>query len=140
MRPSAIKSSGATDGLRVWKESSKPLVEEGSIRAIINVHIASGHSWQPLCLCSSGQQGMSAGIADIPVISATGGCFALAEITSGCETSPTITQIARMWRMNWPKFIALHLTGSVIWEGFALHMFANDGFPYPESFEMIKLI
>ena len=44
MRPSAIKSTSAKDSLQVWKEIWMPLAEEGSTCAIINMHIASGHS------------------------------------------------------------------------------------------------
>jgi hypothetical protein len=139
MSPSAIKSTREKDNLRVWKEIAMPWVEAGSACANIKEHIAAGHSWQPLLFCWSAQQGMSVGIADIPVISATGSCFAPTGVTSGCETSPTITKIAIKRLMNRPKLIPPHRTGSLIWKGPPFHNFASDGPLRPNLFKIIKL-
>ena len=115
-------------------------LEDGSARATIKEHIASGHSWQPLFLCSSGQQGISAdipdmsGISDMPAISATGQCFAPAGLTSGCDTSPAITKIARTRLMNRPKSMTLHRMGSTTCKETFPSQVCQQGLLHPESF------
>jgi hypothetical protein len=54
----------------------------------------SGQSRQSFVFCSSGQQGMSAGIDDMPAISAATDAFATAGVASGARTSPAMIDIA----------------------------------------------
>ena len=123
-RPSESVSSSARSAVRVGNRIGIAAAIEGSACVVFHTHMAtSGQSWQSLLFCSSGQQGMSSEIDDMPVISATAHHFAAAGVSRGAAASPAITSAASKRPMSRRRSITYHHMGhGTLKGGFTSHV------------------